>query len=275
MGIIEKAIGRLPQQEKPEAAGPQPPRRPLPVRMGGGKTLPVADVAPVAVKALLAIEQYPALARDIRFLKRPVLARVFGMSRSTSRSGNLVMITSDTPQTGKSFISLNLGGSLASEQMTRVLLVDADPVRRTQSTRLGVDARPGLLELLAGEVAGLSEVVMPTDLPSLFVLPAGKSRPDATELFSSPRMAEFLGLLADPDLVVLLDAPPLLLTSEGRVLADLAHHTLVVVEAGRSTVSDIAATVELLKSTPAGLNIVLNKSPMRNSPRYRDYYYSY
>lgn len=270
MSIIEKAIGRSGGQPKKAA-----PERQLPVRRLEEHELPVCDEPPVAVRASLALEQFPPLARDFRFLKRPVLARVFGLSRSTSRSGNLVMITSDMPQAGKSFISLNLGASMATEQMTRVVLVDADPVRHTLSARLGLEARPGLLELLADPTAGLGEVLMRTDMPSLFVLPAGQPRPDATELLSSPRMAEVLKLFEDPNTVVLLDSPPLLLSSEGRVLSDLVHHTLVVVEAGRSTASDVSAVVDLLKGTSANISMVLNKTPIPNTPRYKDYYYPY
>ncbi len=274
MGIIEKAMGR-PQPDRPEPPPASPPKRPLPVRYGDAAGLPVASVPPIPIRASLAYEQFPALARDFRFLKRPVLARVFGLSRSTSKAGNLVMITSDMPQAGKSFVSLNLGGSMASEQMTRVLLVDADPVRHTLSSRLNIDSRPGLLELLAGEVNGLGDVILPTDVPSLFVLPAGQPRANATELYSSPRMAEILRSLNDPDLVVILDSPPLLLSSEGRVLADIAQHTLIVVEAGRSTTSDVAAVVDLLKGTSANISMVLNKTPIANTPRYKDYYYPY
>lgn len=276
MSIIEKAVGRA-GAERPQPAQPaQPaPERRLPVRRVEEHELPVCDAPPVAVRGSLALEQFPALARDFRFLKRPVLARVFGLSRSTSKAGNLVMITSDMPQAGKSFISLNLGASMASEQMTRVVLVDADPVRHTLSSRLGIDGRHGLLELLAGEAHGLGDVLMRTDMPSLFVLPAGQPRSDATELLSGPRMADILAAFEEPNTVVLLDSPPLLLSSEGRVLSDLVHHTLVIVEAGRSTASDIASVVGLLKGTSANISMVLNKTPIHNSPRYKDYYYPY
>ena len=187
----------------------------------------------------------------------------------------MVMLTSDMPQAGKSFVSLNLGASMASERMTRVLLIDADPVRHTLSTRLGADARLGLLEVLAGDVTGLADVVLPTDLESLYFLPAGRPRQDATELLGSPRMSQILKSLDDPDLVVLLDSPPLLLSSEGRVLADQVHHALVIVEAGRSTTNDVAQVLELLQGSAASVNLVLNKTPVPASARYKDYYYPY
>jgi Mrp family chromosome partitioning ATPase len=274
MGIIEKAMGRAQPERDPGAASGSAGRKML-ARLTEEHSLPFCDAPPVAVRANLALEQFPPLARDFRFLKRPVLARVFGLSRTTSRAGNLVMITSDLPQAGKSFISVNLGASMAAEQMTRVLLVDADPVRHTLSSRLGIDARPGLLELLAGEADHVGEVIMRTDMPSLFVLPAGQPRGDATELLAGPRMAEILATFSDPNLVVVLDSPPLLVSSEGRVLADHVHHALVVVEAGRSVTSDVATVLDLLKGTAASVSLVLNKTPIPSTSRYKDYYYPY
>ena len=274
MSIVEKAMIRS-QAERARAAAAVPaapvPEGPRP----DAPPLVVADAPPVAIRSKLALEQFPPLARDFRFLKRPVLARVFGLSRSSTKTGNLVMITSDMPQAGKSFVSLNLAGSMASEQMMRVLLVDADPVRHTLSSRFGVEGRPGLLELLSGEAQRLSDVMLATDVESLYFLPAGQPRPDATELLASPRMSEVLKTLDDPNLVVLLDSPPLLLSSEGRVLADHVHHAIVVVEAGRSTVNEVGNVLQLLQGSAAAVNLVLNKTPVPGSARYKDYYYPY
>jgi capsular exopolysaccharide synthesis family protein len=275
MSIVEKAIGRaVPERAKVGAAAT--PVVPAGARVAEAPRLPVVDAAPIAVRACLSLEEFPPLARDFRFLKRPVLARVFGLSRAAAaRPGNLVMVTSDLPHAGKSFVSLNLAGSMASEQMTRVLLIDADPVRRTLTSRLGAEDRAGLLDLLANPAMGLGDVMLATDVDSLYFLPAGATRSDATELLASPRLMQMLKSLDDPDLVVLIDSPPLLLTSEGRVLADQVNHALVVVESGRSTENDVGQVLQLLKGTAATVSLVLNKTPVPASARYHDYYYPY
>lgn len=274
MSIVEKAIRRS-EGERSKVSSAVSPVAVMP-ESGRGTSAPlaVANPAPMSLREHLAFEAFPALARDFRFLKRPVLARVFGQPQSESRPGNVVMITSDLPRAGKSFVSLNLAGSLAAERMMRVLLVDADPMRHSLSTQFGVSEQPGLLELLSGDVDRLSDVLRATDVESLYFLPAGLPQPDATELLASPRMGQLLKALEDPDLVVLLDSPPLLLTSEGRVLAEHAHHALVVVEAGRSTASEVSHALEVLKGLTIGVSMVLNKSPAPPAARHEEYYYA-
>ncbi len=274
MSIVEKAMSRSQGERSRAAAAGSSALAPAPAAPDSHPPA-TTEGPPVAVRQGLAIEQFQALARDFRFLKRPVLARVFGLSRSGARSGNLVMITSDQPQAGKSFIALNLAGSMASERMMRVVLVDADPVRRTLSGRLGASDRKGLLELLSGEVARPGDVLLATDVESLYFMPAGQPRPDATELMASPRMDQVLKQFEDPNLIVILDSAPLLLSSEGRVLADHVHHALVVVEAGRSTASEVSQVLDLMRESSASVNVVLNKTPGGGSAGQHDYYYAY
>jgi len=268
MSIVEKAMNRA----RPDLPRPVTPALSSPPSGHDSVKSLVADGPPIAVRHLLSFEDHPGLARDFRFLKRPVLARVFGLSRSAQKAGNLVMITSDLPQAGKTFISLNLAASMGQEQMISVLLIDGDPVRRALTQKLGVADRPGLMELLAAETPDLGAMILPTDVPSLRFLPAGQPRPDATELLAGPRMVELLRRFNDPNLVVLVDSPPMLLTSEARVLAEHVNHSLVVVESGRSTSADVTQMLDILKGSPASVSLVLNKTPAAGASRNSDYY---
>jgi hypothetical protein len=55
----------------------------------------------------------------------------------------------------------------------------------------------------------------------------------------------------------------------------MAHHALVVVEAGRSVAGDVAAVLDLLKGTTASVSLVLNKTPVQTLRHNKDYYYPY
>jgi MinD-like ATPase involved in chromosome partitioning or flagellar assembly len=170
---------------------------------------------------------------------------------------------------------LNLAVSIAQEQITNVLLIDADPLRRNLSNSLGQGGSPGFLQALANPNMDIDTVTLQTDFPSLRFIPAGQIQENAPELLGRRRIAEVLGSLGDPDTVVLLDSPPLLLTSESRVLADKVDHTLIVVEAGRSTSANIDSALNVLKDAESTISFVLNKAPAFESPSEKGYYYNY
>src|SRR5688572_2729811 len=116
------------------------------------------------------------IAEELRLIKRPLLANA-EQTDPQMPNGNLVMIASALPGAGKTFLSLNLAQSMASELDWDVLLVDADVGRATLSASLGLKDAPGLIGLLDQDRGVVADYVYKTNLPSLHVLPAGRSRP--------------------------------------------------------------------------------------------------
>ena len=128
------------------------------------------------------------------------------------------MMASAMPGEGKTFTSINLALSMALEKDLSVLLVDADVAKPHISRTFGVEQEPGLLDLLKDESSRVESVILPTDVPNLCILPAGKQSDTATELLASQRMQIVANHLeaTDPNRIVLIDSPPLLLTSDAR-----------------------------------------------------------
>ena len=83
-----------------------------------------------------------------------------------------------------------------------------------------------------------------------------------------------LRVLESQDSIVILDAPPILPTSEARAAIDKVQHAIVVVEAGRSTTSELDAMLKMLQSSSASISLVLNKAP-RSSRAPQLYNYEY
>jgi Mrp family chromosome partitioning ATPase len=140
-------------------------------------------------------------------------------------------------------------------------LVDADVAKRHISREFGLADAPGLIDMLVDEKHDLAELLVRTDLNDIQVLPAGRLHPQATELLASERMSSIVRELSSryPDRVILLDSPPLLVTSEAQALARQAGQIALVVEAARTSQQALAQTVELLDRTKA-VNVILNKS---------------
>lgn len=213
---------------------------------------------------------------EFRRIKRPLLRNAFGTGAATMRRGNLIVITSALPGTGKTFTTLNLALNMARERDLTVLLVDGDVAKPHLSRMLGLNRQPGLLDYLARDSAMLEDFIVDTDVPNLAVLPAGKPNPEATELLSSQRMQSLVERLAShrDRWVVLFDSPPLLVTTESQVLAGLMEQIVLVVEADSSPRPAVKQAIDLLDSSKA-INLVLNKTQRGLMDRYDGYYGAY
>jgi len=271
MSIVEKAIGRVPSGKARLRTADRESGIPIqPEKIG----VPDITIEELTASGMYVLDDDAVTAKEFRFLKRPLMARVFGVTGAKSPAGHVLMITSDLPQVGKSFMSLNLAASIAQEQLTNVVLVDADPLRRTLSSKLGISDRLGVLDVLSDHSLRAEDVLLNTGLPGLKIFPAGSPRPDSTELLASRRADDVLGMLQSMDTMVILDAPPLLPTSEARAAIEKVSHALVVVEAGRSTTSELDTMLKMLEGSKAAVSLVLNKAP-RSSRAPQLYTYEY
>jgi protein-tyrosine kinase len=201
------------------------------------------------------------LGEEFRVIKRPLIRNAQGKSAAPIRHANLIVVTSALAGEGKTFVSTNLAMSLAMELDTSALLVEADILRPTVMARLGLQPRRGLLDILTDTKLELADVLLRTNINKLSLLPAGSRSMQTTELLASTRMGEFLDELAArySDRIVVFDAPPLLLTSEARVLASRVGQVVVVVEAGRTPTSALAQAMATIEACPVVMT-VLNKT---------------
>lgn len=251
------------------------------------KDLTVAETNPISKKinidlAALAAAGYvtPNSPRttatdQFRVIKRPLLENATGKGASAILNGNLIMVTSSLPSEGKSFAAINLAMSLAMELNHTVLLVDADVARPSIMKKLGLQSAPGLLDLLLDEKIELSDVLLKTNVPKLTILPTGVPHPRATELLASEAMTSLLKDLARrySDRIIIFDSPPLLLTTEARVLASHMGQIVMIVQAEKTLQSQVQHALSTIENCPVKL-IVLNQARTRGLGAY-GYGYGY
>jgi len=214
-------------------------------------------------------DQERQIGDQFRQIKRPLIANASGRGTKKIPSGHLIMTASALPNEGKTFTSINLALSLALEKDITVLLVDADVAKRHISRIFGVDKEPGLLDALKDDQLDLESLIIPTDISGLSLLPAGNRTDIATELLSSAHMERTVARLGaqSPDRIVLLDSPPLLLTSESRALAAIVGQVVVVVNA-RTTPQQ--AVLDAISHIPENKSVgfILNQCNVRASEGY-------
>jgi protein-tyrosine kinase len=214
------------------------------------------------------------IADQFRVIKRPLIRNAMGKGASTITHGNLIMVTSALAGEGKTFTSINLALSIAAELDHTVMLVDADVARPSVLPMLGLPPSRGLLDVLE-DSADLSSVLLKTNIDKLTILPSGTAHPRATELLASEAMKQLLDDIATrySDRIVIFDSPPLLLTTESRVLASHMGQIVVVVHAGKTQQSDVQSALATIDSCPLRM-MLLNQVQTESSSAY-GYGYGY
>ncbi|MES2088793.1 MAG: XrtA-associated tyrosine autokinase [Pseudomonadota bacterium] len=213
------------------------------------------------------------LEEEFRIIKRPLLENVRGQTASRPKRANIIMVTSALPGEGKTQTAINLAVSIAMELDHTVLLVEADVIRPSALERMGVSESKGLLDLLTHPETDLSEVLLKTNIPKLTLLPAGTSSSRSTELLASASMDALLEELAVTyaDRVIIFDSPPLLPSTESRVLANSMGQVLMVVEAGATSLDVVKQAFAMVQECPVVMS-VLNKYTGPKGNRSYGYY---
>ncbi|HLZ96767.1 MAG TPA: AAA family ATPase [Steroidobacteraceae bacterium] len=211
-------------------------------------------------------------AEQYRRIKRPLIDKA--LSSAAVSNLRIIVVTSALPGDGKTFTSINLALSMAVERDISVLLIDADVAKQHVSRIFGLDAQPGLLDVLADEKLELRSVVVPTTTRGFSILPVGSRIPNSTELLSSSRMREVMAKLCarNPQRILLLDSPPLLVTNEGRDLVKIAGQVVLVVRAEQTPRHAVQAAIGQFEMQQAG-GVVLNQVPGDSTDGYYGYGY--
>ncbi len=264
MSVIERALNKV-QAERAGAAAaqPSPAIGGADLRLDGLRPGGTYEINRPRLEALglLPPERHAVtFNQQYRRIKRSLLGLLFGAAMPTRTSGGRVLlVTSAIASEGKSFVSLNLALSFALEPEVRVVLVDGDVPKRTMSKALGLENRPGLLDVAADQQVSVDSCVYADASSRLLFVPSGSWRAEAPELLGSGRMHSVLSEIARraAPCVVVVDAPPLHGANEARSLLSSVNHLLFVVRAGHATqgaVTDALASV----SGACPVSIVMN-----------------
>ncbi|WP_028471259.1 XrtA-associated tyrosine autokinase [Neptunomonas japonica] len=216
------------------------------------------------------------IAEEYRAIKRPLLLNIEGEGAAQVEHANLVMVASALSGEGKTFSAINLAMSIAMEQDKSVLFVDADVSKAAAGELLGVpDEAPGLIDLLENKGIKFKDVVLKSNIPNLRILPAGNLHQRSTELLASENMRSLMLEISRrySDRVIVFDSPPLLLTTEARVLSNFMGQIAFIVAAEQTSQEAVVEALQHLSSDSI-VGMVLNKSQRQTAGGY-GYGYGY
>ncbi|MCM3412414.1 CpsD/CapB family tyrosine-protein kinase [Metabacillus litoralis] len=176
---------------------------------------------------------------------------------SIDKKHQLLMITSPSNGEGKTTAAVNLAISI-SQQGEKVLLIDANLRRPKLQQAFNIKETKGLTDVLI-EGIPLEEAVFQTQIGQLDVLSSGTIPPNPAEIIGSGAMSRFLIEARKEYNVVIFDCPPVLETTETKLLAGQCDGVVLTLNSGRTDQEKALEANRLLKLVRANvLGVILN-----------------
>jgi len=184
----------------------------------------------------------------------------------------VIVLTSCTPDEGKSTVALQLAISLA-EANRKVLIVDGDLRKSVLMGKFELEEEvKGFTHFLSGQ-AGLHEVIQSTDKQNLDIIFAGPIPPNPAELLADRLFKQMVKECRDIYDYVIIDSPPLGSVIDGAVIAGECDGAVIVIEAEVISYRFVQEIKEQLeKSGCPILGTILNKVDIRQQKYYGRYY---
>lgn len=185
------------------------------------------------------------------------------MQEKKHEQGLVYVVTSINPNSGKSFIVLNLSASLAI-QGKRVVVIDADLRRKSYSQAMR-NQSAGLSDYLT-EQATLEQVLTHhDDYKCLDYISVGTPTSSPTEILSSERMETLLKQLREKYDYVLIDCPPIDVVADTQIIESMADRSIFVLRAGRAEKSQLPELeAEYQSGRHPQMSVVLNGVELPN-----------
>jgi capsular exopolysaccharide synthesis family protein len=179
-----------------------------------------------------------------------------------------VLVTSTIPQEGKSMVAANVACTLALRTQQKVLLLEGDVRRPTQSKIFGIPDRPGICEWLKGE-RSLVKSMYRLDGPGIWIFPAGAGTGNSLELLQSGGATPMMEQLMNWFDWVVIDSPPILPLADTSVWTNMADGILLVTRQGTTHKKQLKRGLEALAPQKL-IGVVLNSA---KNAAHTDYYY--
>lgn len=169
--------------------------------------------------------------RDIMNEAFRVLRTNLGFMSAGDTGGSVIMVTSFNPSSGKTFLTMNIGISLAIRKK-KVLIIDGDLRRGSLSTYVS-SPKEGLSNYLIGAVSDVNDVIVKDTIHSgLSVLPIGSIPPNPTELLESSRFTQLIADFRKEYDIIFIDCPPIEMMADAQIIEAVSDRTIFVVRAG-------------------------------------------
>lgn len=230
----------------------------------------IAEIANSPMKEAIVVQagSRSLIAEQFRYL-RTTLSYI-GVNESHKK----ILFTSSISGEGKSFITTNLGATLALTGK-KVVLLEMDLRKPKLSEMMGIDRATGLSDFFIGAKTA-DEIIKPTSVSNLFLISCGAIPPNPAELLLNGRLPELLTHLEGSYDYILIDTAPVSPVTDAYIISPMCDATLYVTRQGRSPRVLIKKLNDILRSKRLhNMSLVFNGVKQKRFGSYYGYGYTY
>ena len=200
--------------------------------------------------------------------------------QKTNQRAKVILITSESPNIGKSFISANLA-EVFSQLDKKVLIIDGDMRLGALHKLFNIDPSNGLADYFSKEnniletSENMASIVHPTAIENIDFIPRGRQPHNPSSLLVSDKFSDLMKQLSHHYDYIVIDTPPVLAASDAIILSHYADKILMVARYGKSVESQVVYAINQLNKANVQVDgIVLNDIQYGLMGKY-NYHYSY
>lgn len=269
MSKIEKALQKaLQRHDLPERATPAAPAD---ARSGAL----VAETSSLAVGSIRLMAQPLSFSPAERALKKIIVpdqaehptVKAFrelrtNIAQRTGTASSIIMVTGSARGGGATFVATNLAAAIAFESGRTALLIDCNLARPSLQRLLPAVNGPGLVDYLESERLDVNDIIHPSGVERLRVIPVGGRGSANAEYFTMGKMRQLLEALKTryPDRQIIIDAPPITSSADSQILGALCDHIVLVVPYGRVTEGRLLTALKGVEAKKV-VGMVFNDDP--------------
>ncbi|MFX0199043.1 MAG: polysaccharide biosynthesis tyrosine autokinase [Candidatus Hodarchaeota archaeon] len=259
MSILYKALEKAERERKAALKS---------VRSEKGPIIPIRSIRERRVHRSISLTGPNTIAAE-EFRK----LRTLIFQTSISKPMQTLLVTSAIPGEGKSTVASNLALVIAQGVKEQALLIDCDLRNPHKNPLLKGNTPLGLSDYLMDKLEP-KDLIVRTQIPKLSILPSGSVTPNAAALLGSEKMRNLMKTLKSQyaHRYIVIDSPPIILTTEPIVLSEMVDGIIVVVLAANTPREVVQRALNNINKEKM-LGIVLNQIVAISSAYYSAYYY--
>jgi capsular exopolysaccharide synthesis family protein len=189
------------------------------------------------------------------------------------KTSSIILVTSSFAQEGKSFILFNLATSMAMVN-NKTIILGFDLRKPKLNDILNLKNDIGIVSFLSNQAA-IQDIIIPTHIENLDVMPSGPVPPNPSELIVSEKMNELFLYLSERYKYIFIDSPPVGIISDALPLMAKADVNIFVTRQNYTPKAELPSLINSLKEKKfRHLCVVLNDVPVIKETKYGYKYYT-